>query len=296
MKFTFLLSKIHTLKYNMYIFKNYHVNMYFLKNYNSKIYLLKIYIIQNRTLNNYPAKNSKILNNFKNLKQISKILNNYPAKISKIFYIDTLLITLDTTQNILVNTYHKKFQINFLMKNHYQKQVYNDTLSYLIKILLSYLIKILYIKEINLQICLSIMMKIIFSIVIKIYFLIMIKSCFLTTQFMKMYCLEITISPLIKKIHTSKFIFNAQLTQVFLVEALYALDFICLKYIPNKYFLILSVVINLRVMYSICCKKVRPMWFWFQVTTLICLKIMFLFFKWLKNITSMHSTYSEKYE
>ena len=127
----------------------------------------------------------------------------------------------------MFNIYYTKLQINISMKNYYLKQVYNDTLSYFIKIL--------YIEETNLQICLLIMMKIILPIVIKIYFSIMTKSCFLTIRFMKMYCLEITISPLIKKIHTSKFTFNAHSKPIFVVGALYTLDFKCLKYIPYMF-------------------------------------------------------------
>ena len=116
-------------------------------------------------------------------------------------------------------------------------------------------------------------------------------------------CLEITISLLIKKMHTSNCIFNAYLKNIFLVRALYALDFKCLEYIPNKYVLILSVVINVSVMHSICCKKQgQNSWFQYtsfnliQVTILVSLKIIFLFFKWLKNISLLHSIHSEKYE
>ena len=160
---------------------------------------------------------------------------------------------------------------------------------------------ILYINNTNLQICLLIMMKIIFPILIKIYFSIMMKSCFLTARFMKIYYLEITISLIIKKMCTSNFICNAHLKQIFFVKALYALDFKCLKYIPNKYVLILSVVINLSVMHSICCKQGQYSWFQYtsfnliQVTILVCLKIVFLFFKCLKNILSLHSIL-KKYE
>ena len=230
MKFILPLSKTHTINH---IFENYHVNVYFLKNYNSKISLSKIYIIKKYI---YLIKNSRIL------------------------YIDTLFKTVDTSQQILVNICHNKLQINISMKNYYQKQVYNNTLSYLIKIL--------YINKTNLQIFLLIMMKIIFPILTKIYFSIMMKRCFLTTRFMKIYCLEITISLLIRKLHTSNFIYNALLKQIFL-EALYVLDFKCLKYTLNKYVLILSVVINLSVMHSICCKKQGQYYSWFQYTSFI---------------------------
>ena len=166
----FMLYELNFIEYGIC----FHTSIYLLIIYfkiKSKVYTAKIPKI---SLIKYYQKTIKIITNELILLEIyiikNDILKNDPTKNSRILNIDTFFKTADTSQKFLFKIYHTKLQINVSMKNYYQKQVYNDTLSYLIKIL--------YINKINLQTCLLIMMKIIFLVSIKIYFSIMIKKQF----------------------------------------------------------------------------------------------------------------------
>ena len=137
--------------------------------YISNIYISTIYLLENHSIQ-------------------TCILKNYPAKIPKISYFNNYLTTIDTNQKNLLKIYPEKLKKNIQFENDYQKQVFNETLSYLINILNK--------KHLHVQFCFSIVMKNSFSIMMKISFSTMIKFCFSTIQFIKMDCLEKIISVL----------------------------------------------------------------------------------------------------